>query len=684
MSPVLIAALVPGLPAAAAVLLALIGRRIGEKCAWISVGALAGSLVASIYLLVGAFQHGGEGPLVHATFPWMTVGGISIDFGLYVDGLSASVLVMVAAVACMVFIYATGYMHGDDRFPVFFSIFSLFTACMFGVVTSSSLLQLMIFWEVMGLCSFLLIGYYYERPEARLAAFKAFITTRIGDMGFLLAVAALLGRFGTLDIPTLMRHVEEVAPEMQAFLWLMCALLFVGAVAKSAQFPMYIWLPDAMAGPTPVSGLLHSATMVAAGVFLVTRTFPLFEAAHFLPMIAGAGIFTAIYGAVLALTETDIKRTLAYSTMSQLGYMMAALGCGGYVAAVFHLITHGFFKSLLFLSAGSVIHGAHTQDIREMRGVGKTMPVTAACFLVGSLALAGIPPLAGFFSKDAVLASMLGYAGTAPVQGGVILLVGLMTAVLTAFYMFRVYFGVFTGPGKRYHESSPRMLVPMVALAAVTVVAGAFNLPGLSLSLAGLLEPGVLENAVPWLMVVSAGAAGSGLYIAWESTRLRAALHGTGPLPRNLQFLYGGVFLRPVFKVSRFLRELHMDQIILGLVVGPVVWLCELAAKLNPDVLYTAVFVNGVAGVAKGLAFVDARVVDRAVDGVGAVGIAFARATGLVDTRGVDGAVNGVAGGTVALGRVMKRLQTGVTANYALFMIVLGVAIFYLAWWLVR
>ena len=684
MSPVLIAALVPGLPAAAAVLLALFGRRIGEKCAWISVAALAGSLVAAIYLVVAAFQGGGGAPLVHATFEWMRIGGVNIDFGLYVDGLSAAVLVMVAAVACMVFVYAIGYMHDDERFPVFFAIFSLFTACMFGVVTSSNLLQLMVFWEVMGLCSFLLIGYYYERAEARLAAFKAFITTRIGDMGFLLAVAVLLGKFGTLDIPTLMKHVEEVAPQMQSFLWLMCALLFIGAVAKSAQFPMYIWLPDAMAGPTPVSGLLHSATMVAAGVFLVLRTYPMFQAANFLPMIAGAGIFTAIYGASLALTETDIKRTLAYSTMSQLGYMMAALGCGGYVAAVFHLITHGFFKSLLFLSAGSVIHGAKTQDIREMQGVGKTMPITAACFLVGALALAGIPPLAGFFSKDAVLASMLGYTGTAPVQGGIILVVGLMTAVLTAFYMFRVYFGVFTGPGKKYHESGKLMLVPMIVLASITAVAGAINLPGLNLSLAGLLEPGKLEAAVPWLMALSAGAAGAGLYIAWESTRLRAALHGTGPLPRNLQFLYGGVFLRPVFRVSRFLRELHMDQIIMGLVVNPVTWFCELCAKLNPDVLYMAVFVGGVGRVADGLAAIDNRVVDGVVNGIGSAGLGIARAVGFVDARGVDGAVNGVAGGTIALGRVFKKLQTGVTANYALFMIVLGVAIFYVAWWLVR
>jgi NADH-quinone oxidoreductase subunit L len=674
------ALLVPALPAASFALLATLGKRMGERSSWVAIAALLGSLASSAWLLFATISAGGAA-VVHATFPWMVLGGVSVEFGLYVDGLSASILVMVATVATMVFVYATGYMKGDDRYPWFFAVFSLFAACMFGVVTASNLLQLLVFWEVMGLCSFLLIGYYHERPEARTAAFKAFITTRVGDMGFLIAVATLLGRFGTLDIPALMQRIES-AP--QSFLWLMAALLFIGAVGKSAQFPLYIWLPDAMAGPTPVSGLMHSATMVAAGVFLVLRTFPLFEAAQFLPMIAGAGIFTAIYGALLALTETDIKRTLAYSTMSQLGYMMAALGAGGYAAAVFHLITHGFFKSLLFLSAGSVIHGTHTQDIRKMQGVGKTMPVTAACFLVGSLALAGIPPLAGFFSKDAILASFWGLTTHSPVRGGLLLLVGLATAVLTAFYMFRVYFGVFTGPGRRYHESPKSMLAPMLALAGITAVVGAINLPGVGASLQHLIEPAVTEHLVPWLMVLSALAAAAGLYIAWESTRLRAALHGTGPMPRNLSRLYGGIFLRPVFKVSRFLRALALDQLIMMLVVDPTLRVCEFLSVLDPDVVYTAVFVGGAGRVAAALSAFDGAVVDGAVLAVGRAGIETARALGLADRRGIDGAVNGVAGSTYALGRVLKRLQTGVTANYALFMIVLGIGLFYAAWWLTR
>jgi len=684
MSPTLIALIVPAAPALAAVVLAAAGRRMGERSSWVAIGALVMSTAASAYLLfsavTAALAHPGEEvePIVHASVRWLTVGGVGIDFGLLIDGLAASVLLMIAVVALMVFTYATGYMHGDERYSWFFAVFSLFTACMLGLVTSANLLQLMVFWEVMGLCSFLLIGYWYERPEARKASFKAFITTRVGDMGFLLAVAFLFTRFHTLDIPRLMELVHEQGPS--GALWVIAALLFTGAVGKSAQFPLYIWLPDAMAGPTPVSGLLHSATMVAAGVFLVARTFPLFEVAHFLPYIAAAGVFSAMYGAALALTETDIKRMLAYSTMSQLGFMMAALGTGGYVAAVFHLITHGFFKSLLFLSAGSVIHGAVTQDIRQMGGLGQKMKVTAGCFLVGALALSGIPPLAGFFSKDAVLASLWGSTQTAPTYGWLFFLMALMTAVLSAFYMFRVYLQVFTGPRRgKAHESSRVMLAPMVVLAVCTVFAGAINLPGVHLSLATLIEPLRPEPVLPLLMLLSTLAAGAGVYVAWEQARLRAALHGGKHLPLNLEFVYGGVFLRPVFAVSRFLRELQMDALVDYIVVRPTLWVCRLMSRMDPDVVYTAVFVRGTAWVASVFAAIDTRVIDAAVDGLGRAGLRVAAASGFVDARGIDAAVNDVSRGTVALGATLKRLQTGVVANYALFMLVIGTVIFYIA-----
>ena len=679
----LIAALVPLLPAAAFLVIVVFGRWLGERSGWVAIGALAGSLVCAIWLLVRALAAEGR-PVVHATFRWATIGRFGLDFGVYVDGLSASVLLMVAIVALMVFIYATGYMHGDKRYPWFFAVFSLFTCSMFALVTSANLLQLMVFWEVMGLCSYLLIGFWFEREEARRASIKAFLTTRVGDMGFLLGVVVLLAMFGTLDIPALMR-AGETAP--RALLLIACLLLFCGAVGKSAQFPLHIWLPDAMAGPTPVSGLLHSATMVAAGVFLVARTYPLFQVSGALPFVAAAGIVSAVFGASLALTETDIKRTLAYSTMSQLGYMMAALGVGGYVAAVFHLITHGFFKSLLFLSAGSVIHGSETQDVREMGGLAKTMKVTSIVYLVGALALAGIPPLAGFFSKDAILLSM--WVPNAKIAtsalGHPLFFAALATAMLTAFYMFRQYFMVFTGPEKQHAHESPRaMLVPMVVLAVCTSVAGVINLPIVFSKLGELLAPGENEQALWWLMLLSATAAATGVYIAWEQNRSRLDDAHAQSGAFGLERVYGSVFIRPVFAVSDFLRRLNIDNIVQRTVLDPVIVTSDLLRRADIDVVYNAVFVRFTAGLAEGLSRVDEYVIDGAVNLIGRVGLRLAGAMGLVDVKAIDGGVNAVGGGTAAFGGWLKRLQTGVVANYALFMLLFGIIIFYLAKGLAR
>ncbi len=678
-----IAALVPLFPAAAFLVLVVFGRRLGERSGWVAIGALAGSLVCAIALLVQAVASEGK-PIVHAMFRWATVGHFGLDFGVYVDGLSAAVLLMVAIVALMVFIYATGYMHGDKRYPWFFAVFSLFTCSMFALVTSANLLQLMVFWEVMGLCSYLLIGFWYEREEARRASIKAFLTTRVGDVGFLLGVIVLLAKFQTLDIAMLMK-LGDTAP--RSILLVACLLLFCGAVGKSAQFPLHIWLPDAMAGPTPVSGLLHSATMVAAGVFLVARTYPLFEVSGALPFVAGAGIASAVFGATMALTETDIKRTLAYSTMSQLGYMMAALGVGGYVAAVFHLITHGFFKSLLFLSAGSVIHGSETQDVREMGGLAKTMRVTSIVYLVGALALAGIPPLAGFFSKDAILLSMWAPNAKVATQtlGHPLFFIALATAMLTAFYMFRQYFMVFTGPEKRHAHESPRaMLVPMVVLAVLTSLAGFVNLPVVFSKLGELLAPGEVEGALWWLMLLSASAAATGVYIAWEQNRSRLqsglAYGGTFGLER----VYGSVFIKPVFAVSDFLRRLNIDNIVQRIVLDPVMATSDFLRGADIDVVYNAVFVRFTAGFAEGLGRVDEYVIDGAVNLIGRIGMRVAGALRLIDIKAIDGGVNAVGGGTAAFGGWLKRLQTGVVANYALFMLLFGIIIFYLAKGLAR
>ena len=679
----LIAALVPLLPAASFLLLVVFGRRLGERSGWVAIGALAGSLACAVTLLVRALAAEGE-PVVHATFRWATIGHFGIDFGVYVDGLSASVLLMVAVVALMVFVYATGYMHGDSRYPWFFAVFSLFTCSMFALVTSANLLQLMVFWEVMGLCSYLLIGFWFEREEARRASIKAFLTTRVGDMGFLLGVVVLLAKVRSLDIAMLIANGETVP---RGILLIACLLLFCGAVGKSAQFPLHIWLPDAMAGPTPVSGLLHSATMVAAGVFLVARMYPLFAVSGALPFVAGAGIVSAVFGASLALTETDIKRTLAYSTMSQLGYMMAALGMGGYVAAVFHLITHGFFKSLLFLSAGSVIHGAETQDVREMGGLAKTMKVTSVVYLIGALALAGIPPLAGFFSKDAILLSMWApNPRLATVTlGRPIFFVALATALLTAFYMFRQYFMVFRGPEKRHAHESPRvMLVPMVVLAVFATLAGLINLPVVFSKLGKLLAPGEVETFMPMLMLLSASAAAMGVYIAWEQNRSRLQNLGVHAGTFGLERVYGSVFIKPVFAVSDFLRRLNIDNLVQRTVLDPVVAVSDMLRRMDFDVVYMAVFVRFTAAVAEGLSRVDVYVIDGTVNLIGRVGLRVAAALRLVDIRAIDGGVNAVGGGTAAFGGWLKRLQTGVVANYALFMLLFGIIIFYVAKGLAR
>jgi proton-translocating NADH-quinone oxidoreductase chain L len=538
------------------------------------------------------------------------------------------------------------------------------------------------------LCSYLLIGFWYERPEARSASIKAFLTTRVGDMGFLIGVMLLYSHYHTLDILAL-KELAEKAHGDALFLTVACLLLFVGAVGKSAQFPLYFWLPHAMAGPTPVSGLLHSATMVAAGVFLVARTYPLFEAAHYaLPVIAAAGMFTATFGALLALTETDIKRTLAYSTMSQLGYMMAALGAGGLVAGVFHLITHGFFKSLLFLAAGSVIHGCGTQDVRQMGGLFRKMPKTAITFLVGTLAIAGLPPLAGFFSKDAILVALWGGKTTGQPLALLLFIGGVLTAVLTAFYMFRLYFTVFLGEEKSHaHESPAVMTTPLFVLAAVTAIAGGINLPWGHPLLGALVAPAEHESFVWWLMALSILAACAGVYVAWSQhkTRLGAVYgleryvvyeRGAG---HYLERMYGYAFIKPVFTLSEFLRNLDFDRLIGALVVDPVFRISDALRGADIDTVYMAVFVTGTTKAAEGLAAFDGGVVDRSFGFIGTAWLAVARLFDFLDLRAVNRCVDGVAESVQSLGRGLRKLQTGFVANYALLMLGLGALIFYLA-----
>lgn len=415
---------------------------------------------------------------LHVQTKWLVVGDWSISVGAHLDGLSALMMVIVSTVSLAVQVYSVGYMAGDPGIARYFAVMALFTAAMLGLVIADNLLLLYMSWELVGLCSYLLIGFWYRKPEAANAAKKAFVVTRFGDVGFLLGIILLSYATGTWQIAEIEQQVASgtLTPlfgSLPTFATVVSLLLFCGAVGKSAQFPLHIWLPDAMEGPTPVSALIHAATMVAAGVFLVARMFFLFAIAPTaMQVVTLIGGFTAFMAATIALAQFDIKRILAYSTISQLGYMMMALGQGDRVAAMFHLGTHAYFKSLLFLTAGSVIHATHTQDIREMGGLYPKMKITATTALVGALALAGIFPLSGFWSKDEIL--LAAWRGNHPFA----LTMGALTALLTAFYMTRLWVLTFLGEprsehAQHAHEAPAVMSIPLVLLAIAAAVGGA-------------------------------------------------------------------------------------------------------------------------------------------------------------------------------------------------------------------
>ncbi len=445
-------------------------RRIKEKAAYVAIAATGAGLLLSLGVLATVWG----GRIFTYQTTWLTAGKLTLKIGMYIDPLAAVMLVVVTTVSLLVQIYSIGYMKGEKRLSWYYAAVSLFTASMLSLVIANNFLQLYISWELVGLCSYLLIGFWYEKKSASSAAMKAFIITRIGDVGFFLGLALLFVNTHTFDFSAV-RQIVAAGSLGAGTLTAIALLFFAGAAGKSAQFPLHVWLPDAMEGPTPVSALIHAATMVAAGVYLVARSFFIFEAAHpaALQVVAGIGAFTAILAAVIAVTMTDIKKVLAYSTISQLGFMMAALGVGGYTAAIFHLTTHAFFKALLFLGAGSVIHGAGTQNIYEMGGLLKKMKVTGWTFLIATLSIAGIVPLSGFWSKDEIL--------TEAAKSGNYIILGvlLVTAFLTAFYMFRLYFVVFTGPvrDEHAHESPAVMTYPLLILAVPAALLGLAGSP---------------------------------------------------------------------------------------------------------------------------------------------------------------------------------------------------------------
>jgi len=482
--------LIPLLPLASFLILGLGGRWIKDKAHLVAVPAV----VVSFLLSVLAFLDVAEGH--HTTlrlYTWLTSGSLDLHIGLTIDRLTAVMLLLVTAVSALVHIYTIGYMQGEPGYARFFSCIALFTFSMLMLVLADNFLQLFVFWEAVGLCSYLLIGHWYERPSACSAATKAFIVNRVGDFGFLLGLLLVWTTFGSLDYSDVFAKARDSAGTMLNLLhplggnWdlpvltVICLLLFTGAIGKSAQVPLHVWLPDAMEGPTPISALIHAATMVTAGVFMVARLAPLYDLSPAaMTVVAVVGGLTMVLGATIALTQTDIKRVVAYSTMSQLGYMMMACGLGAYAAGIYHLLTHGAFKALLFLGCGSVIIALHhEQDMRHMGGLKDKLPVTYWTFLIGSLALAGFPLTAGFFSKDEILVS----AWVSGPLGQTLAACGLLTALLTAFYSFRLVFVTFWGPSRvdhhaaHVHEPTQTMTVPLVILAVLSITIGYLGIP---------------------------------------------------------------------------------------------------------------------------------------------------------------------------------------------------------------
>jgi NADH-quinone oxidoreductase subunit L len=606
--------LIPVGPLAAAIVIALLGpKKLGPSShlpCWIGLALSAACAIVLWWSIVpGKFGDEGTSTAAAATgFRWLDVGGMTIDVNLRADAISALMLTMVTVVSTLVAVFAAGYMHGDPGYPRFFGAFSLFVFSMVMLVLSANFLQLFVFWEGVGLCSYLLIGFWYRKPAAAAAAKKAFVVNRIGDFGFLTGIFLIWTRFGSLDFEQVLNssRIAEVAAAHPGTITTICLLLLLGAIGKSAQFPLHVWLPDAMEGPTPVSALIHAATMVTAGVYLVARSTPLFLAApdaHVLVSCIGAA--TALLAALIALTQNDLKRVLAYSTVSQLGYMFMALGAGAggaelatpaVAAGMFHLFTHGFFKALLFLAAGSVMHSmGDVIDMRRFSGLRRALPITHWTFLCGAAALAGFPLLDGFWSKDEIL-SVLKQAARHETYGttfAAVFAAATLTAFITAFYTFRAYFLTFWGKevvppeaGDHPHDAPPVMAWPLRILAVAAVVLGVIG--GATHAFAHYLShaPGLPELPeehlnIP-LMLISTLVVLAGIGLAWN-------VYGGGRRPAVPQ----SGWLQPLYELS--LNKFYLDELYYAVVVAPLRWL------------------------AAGCVWFDNHVIDRAVDLVGAV-----------------------------------------------------------------
>jgi NADH-quinone oxidoreductase subunit L len=627
--------LVPALPLLGFLVLLAAGKRLGEPFAGVLAtlmmfGAFGASL-AVFAGLMGEDEHHRQ--FVFHLFSWVPVGDLSVDASLLADPLSVTMILFITGVGALIHLYAVGYMHGDPEFHRFFLYLNLFAFSMLVLVLGDNLLLTFLGWEGVGACSYWLISFWFTEEANATAGKKAFVTNRIGDWGFMVAMFFVFQSLGTLSYSGESGILENAGSLATTTATAIAALLFVGACGKSAQLPLYVWLPDAMAGPTPVSALIHAATMVTSGVYLMTRVNPIIaEAADWVPdVIAWVGVITALFAATIAVSQRDIKKVLAYSTVSQLGYMFLAVGSGAYVAAIFHMVTHAFFKALLFLGAGSVIHGMHhEQDMRYMGALRKVMPITFATFIVGWLSIAGVPPFSGFWSKDEILL----YAWN---NSPVLWAIGLVTAILTAFYMSRQVYMVFFGDARwnderdghdsshevHPHESPWTMWVPLAVLAVASALGGALNLP------------------------------------FGESTkRLEGWLHPVVEL--------GEVHLEVETSMKILLAVIAIAGSLAGIAIATLVYLKKRVKPVEPEILLRGWYVD--------------ETISAAVGGPGTATATFM--ADVVDKEVIDGAVNGAGWLARTAGTGLRVVQSGYVRTYALMIAVGAVAL--VAWFVSR
>ncbi len=633
--------LVPILPISAFFLIVFFGKKTPGKGAYIGLLFTGAAFVIGLLSFIEATN---QKDIVEKSFTWLSFGDLHLEIGMRVDALASMMFVVVCLVSVLMQVYSIGYMHGDVRYTWYFAAVNLFTGSMLTLVIANNTVQLLVGWELVGVCSYILIGHWFEEKENSSAAIKAFITTRAGDLGFVIGVIVLFIGAHTFNIG----HLQELVEAGEVSTTVIIAgslLLFCGAVGKSAQFPLHVWLPDAMAGPTPVSALIHAATMVTAGVYMIARIFSLFSASEpTMAVISVIASITMLMAAALAVVQRDIKKVLAYSTVSQLGYMMAALSVGAATAGIFHLWTHAFFKALLFLGSGSVIHAVHSNDMFEMGGLKKYMPVTYATFIVGSLALAGVPPFAGFWSKDEIVAAAYDTGHT------FVFIAALITAFLTAFYMARActltFFGRYrrlpiagaatddhAGHGATPHESPPTMTWPLIILAVLSVVGGWVGTPFRNLFADWFHFEGAHHGEfVPWIAGISIVLAIVGIGLGFRV--YSRATYGLGiidPLSK----------LGPLYRAAE--RRFYIDDFYMKVFVKPIQYPI---ARFVYDKL-------------------DRKVIDGAVNGAAAGTVQLGRAAREVDEKGIDGVVNGMAWITDKLSFVMRRFQSGNVQGYA-------------------